>query len=421
MRSLPSLIHYPAREPATVKYMILRKRAVPPRGEDPFTELVAAGEENAGFGLPFQLDNIDDREVGELRADGDVEDLVLSVPLALIAPVENPTAEAATPPAWGIKAVGAESCPQDGSGVIVAVLDTGIERAHPAFAGLRFDDADLMDFTIDERGTAGAASDLHGHGTHVAATMFGRDVNGTRIGVARGIEKILIGKVLGSRGRGSTEGILNAIDWALARRADVISMSLGIDFPRIVTRLEQEDGLPNDIAVSRALEGYRSNLRLFDTVAAHIQARVRSGRGAMLVAAAGNESRRQQDARFTVGVAPPAVADGFISVGAVGATGDQNAPFYVAQFSNTGCLVAGPGVSILSAGLGGTLVGKCGTSMATPHVAGVLALWIQKLFPNGKRPNGWAIDVRRAMEESVLPIPGQLRNDIGLGMVQAPR
>ena len=59
--------------------------------------------------------------------------------------------------------------------------------------------------------------------------------------------------------------------------------------------------------------------------------------------------------------------------------------------------------------------------MATPHVAGVLALWIQKLFPGGERNPKWTADVQRALESNVKPVPGGSRADVGLGMVQAPQ
>lgn len=80
--------------------------------------------------------------------------------------------------------------------------------------------------------TADADSDEHGHGTHCAGTVFGRDVDGVRIGVARGVTKALIGKVLGTEG-GSSDLIVQAIQWAVAQGAHVISMSLGIDFPGV--------------------------------------------------------------------------------------------------------------------------------------------------------------------------------------------
>ena len=62
-----------------------------------------------------------------------------------------------------------------------------------------------------------------------------------------------------------------------------------------------------------------------------------------------------------------------------------------------------------------------GTRMATPHVAGVIALWTQKLFPQGHRPNGWAKEVQRALEANVVSAADQSRNDVGLGIVRAPQ
>ena len=83
-----------------------------------------------------------------------------------------------------------------GEGVTVAVLDTGIDSKHPAFAGV---DIVEKDFTGTGNG------DRQGHGTHCAGTIFGRDVDGKRIGVARGVKRALIGKVLGDEGGGDSE------------------------------------------------------------------------------------------------------------------------------------------------------------------------------------------------------------------------
>jgi hypothetical protein len=68
-----------------------------------------------------------------------------------------------------------------------------------------------------------------------------------------GIKKALIGKVLGEQGGGSSEMIISAIQWAVENGANIISMSLGIDFPGFVRQLE-ENGLPTEIAASRALK-----------------------------------------------------------------------------------------------------------------------------------------------------------------------
>lgn len=403
-----------------MKYLILKKR--PAFNENIFLEKAGARGAREDFRLPFEAESLElmDHDVAELRRDPGIEAVIPSISFTLITPVAGPPAEPAATTAWGLEAVGATSSPQDGAGVTVAVLDTGIDRIHPAFSHLAFEDRDLVDFTVDERGVAGSAPDVHGHGTHVAGTIFGRPMDAQRIGVAPGIKKALIGKVLGPLG-GSTEAIHNAIDWALREGADVVSMSLGMDFPGAVTRFVQQEGLPEDIAASRALEAYRSNVRLFDRLAELVAAASARGRGALLVAASGNESRRDQDPRFTVATAPPAAADGFISVGAVSQTGDLASPFSVASFSNTGCSLAAPGVQIRSAKASGGLVNMSGTSMATPHVAGVIALWTQKLFPGTDRPKDWARDVQRAVESHVIQAPGQTRSDVGLGIVRAPQ
>ena len=84
------------------------------------------------------------------------------------------------------------------------MLDTGIDTEHPAFGGV---DLVQKDFTGLGNG------DRDGHGTHFAGTFFGRDIDGVRIGVARGVQTALIGKVLGPEG-GDTNMLARAIHWA---------------------------------------------------------------------------------------------------------------------------------------------------------------------------------------------------------------
>ena len=109
----------------------------------------------------------------------------------LIRPTQGTSTAPANGDAWGIASVRADRSPYSGRGVTVAVLDTGIDTSHPAFAGV---DILEQDFTGEGNG------DVDGHGTHCAGTIFGRDVSGQRIGVARGISRALIGKVLGQNG-----------------------------------------------------------------------------------------------------------------------------------------------------------------------------------------------------------------------------
>ena len=87
----------------------------------------------------------------------------------------------------------------------------------------------------------------------------------------------------------------------------------------------------------------------------------------------------------------------------------------MAAFSNTGGRVAAPGTNILSADRGGGLVARSGTSMATPHVAGIAALWAQKLGPMAD-----ASELMNAIISSATPIAGQSLADVGKGLVQAP-
>ncbi|WP_211193338.1 S8 family serine peptidase [Actinoplanes sp. TBRC 11911] len=107
-------------------------------------------------------------------------------------------------------AVGAAGSPFTGASVRVAVLDTGIDAAHPAFTGVSLTQ---KDFTGEGDG------DENSHGTHCAGTVFGRDVGGTRIGVARGVTDVLIGKVLIKRGVGSTANLAAGTHWAVTNGA----------------------------------------------------------------------------------------------------------------------------------------------------------------------------------------------------------
>ena len=335
-----------------------------------------------------------------------------SFDVQLIAPMSVSQADAsASPPelSWGVEAVGALDSPFDGAGVVVAILDTGIDREHPAFSGIE---------VVEEDFTGEGNGDSNGHGTHCAGTICGRDVNGTRIGVARGVKKLLIGKVLGSSGGGSTDGIADAMQWALKNGAHIISMSLGMDFPGYQRELARR-GVPQEVATSMALEGYRENIRLFDSIAALISAGEFLGRRALVVAAAGNESRRDVSSGFTIAKAPPAAAEGFLSIGAVELANDSERRFKIARFSNTKVDLAAPGVGIWSAKPGGGLHALSGTSMAAPHVAGVAALWAQKSISEN---DGDVIigDVLESLRWSAEMSPGLKREDVGKGVVKAP-
>lgn len=334
------------------------------------------------------------------------------MPMKLIAPISKrevlaDATQVGTP--WGLGAVGALTTQFDGSGIVVAVLDTGIDPDHEAFQrpGLELERRNFTDAGPD---------DDHGHGTHCAGTIFGGTVGGMRIGVAPGVSKVMIGKVLGGSGGGSDQ-IAQAIQWAINGGSHVISMSLGIDFPGYVKQL-LDDGVPTEVATSIALEGYRANILLFERLASFVSARGLLAQPTLLIAAAGNESRRTEGAEFEIAVSPPAVSNGFISVAALG---QASAGLVVAPFSNSGASISGPGVDIVSARLGGGLVSMDGTSMATPHVAGVAALWAQKLVQENKLGgNEWSNRLMASGTSNALKA-GFDPTDIGAGLVRAPQ
>jgi subtilisin family serine protease len=311
---------------------------------------------------------------------------------------------------WGLDAVGAAASPFTGAGVTVAVLDTGIDAGHEAFRNSKILQ---RDFTGEGDG------DQNGHGTHCAGTLFGGSVEGVRIGVAPGVKQALVGKVLDQDGAGSTECMLDGLLWAIREGASVVSMSIGFDFPGMVRYLIEKQGLDPEPATSRALLAYRENVRLFDAIAALARAHNSLFSNAALIAASGNESSRP---RYEIATAPPAAADGFISVGALLKQPGKSLTLGVASFSNSLPVVSAPGVGIKSARAGGGLVAMNGTSMAAPHVAGVAALWLEQIRATNPVGHVRQLEGRLIGNATLGPIPSpEDRTNAGAGLVQAPR
>lgn len=162
---------------------------------------------------------------------------------------------------WGLQASGilTRGGAYSGAGIRVAVLDTGIDTGHPDFTGR----AMVTESFIDGEGV----QDGNGHGTHCAGTVAGPDVpagGGRRYGVAPDAA-LIIGKVLGDNGSGTSGGVLEGMNWAIEQGAHVISMSLG-----------------SDVAIGQ------SYLRYYEAAASAALAA-----GSMVVAAAGNAGGRR--------------------------------------------------------------------------------------------------------------------------------
>ncbi len=376
----------------------------------PFDGPAPRGFESRSVAQPvLEIEELRSDQLTDLARDPQVSAIAPVMPTKLITPADTGDSEESEP-AWGIHAVGADVTPYTGAGVRVAVLDTGIDSSHKAFTDLSLVE---KDFSGDGNG------DVQGHGTHCAGTFFGRTLDNTRIGVALGVEQAFIGKVLGNDGRGDSTMLFEGMQWAVSMGAEVISMSLGFDFPGWVKSMVDNQGYPVDFATSRALEGYRSNIRMFDAIMLMIKQRGAFGSGTIVVAASGNESKRNNNPDYTIGVSIPAAADGVIAVGAVQ---QGNNGLETAWFSNTFPQLTAPGVAISSAKIGGGLTSMSGTSMACPHVAGLAALWWEAVRDQSLPKKATVVQnklLSAAVTTSLAPTVNIA--DRGYGLAQAPQ
>jgi thermitase len=282
----------------------------------------------------------------------------------------TPDADIDAPEGWDAAALGA--FPNSG-GPKVGIVDTGILATHEDLAGKVAGCAQSRGVLPILAGSiqVGSCADDNGHGTHTSGTITANANNGKGVaGVAFNSPLVVCKALGGPLGQGSTSDVANCITWVKDQGAKVISMSLG-----------GGDSTTLHNAVNYAWSGGGAN-------------------GAVVIAAAGN------DGDSTVNY--PA---GYAEAVSVAATDNRDAR---ASFSNANSDVeiAGPGVNVLSSYNDGGYRTLSGTSMATPHVAGVAAIiW-------GRNAAATASTIRSKLDAAVDDLgPAGRDTSFGFGRV----
>ncbi|WPO92230.1 S8 family serine peptidase [Chryseobacterium sp. HR92] len=279
-----------------------------------------------GYALEgFVAGNLTDAEVETLKKDSRIKSIEQDYQISLgtaVGTIAKATSQQELP--WGITRIGGSG---DGTGKTAWVIDSGIDLDHP---DLNVDIQRSVSFAGDNN-----PDDGNGHGTHVAGTIAAINNNIGVVGVAAGAKVVAL-KVLKSDGRGEFSWTVSALDYVYANASvnDVVNMSLG---PKVRGRFSATDQATLKVAQ----------------------------KGIKIAIAAGNS---YDDADY---YSPAAVNHANIYTISAIAQGD-----YWAHFSNYGIGVdyAAPGYSIKSTWLNGTYNTISGTSMASPHAAGILLL-----------------------------------------------
>lgn len=271
-----------------------------------------------------------------------------------------------------------------GNGIKVAVLDSGIDKNHPALAGKVVDEVS----TVDGEGVNTPGS----HGTHCAGIIASNDA--TFKGVSPDVDLINV-KVLDKLGGGEADEVVMGIQEAIDRGADIISMSLG--WSHIGNGWECSDGYC--ILCEAANNAVKA--------------------GVVVVVAAGNENNAKSTAGGDTNLRCPGNAKSVITVGGTDKN-DQMYNIWTYSASSIGPAsyglskpdIVAPGVSIMSTVLNNQWGSKTGTSMSTPHVAGLCALMLDK------NPTLSHADIKSILETTAIDL-GFQQNQQGNGRVNA--
>jgi subtilisin family serine protease len=351
----------------------LRQTSAPPTDVARLSSEIAAerrnvleGLDDSDFVITHKWDTLsalagDVTAVGleKLSAEPDVQRIDLDIPGVMATAESVPLIHANELRSQGIT----------GAGVVVAVLDTGVDTRHPDLAG---DIVDQACFCANADGSgccpgggtqamgSGAAEDAQGHGTNVTGIITGSGAVAP-VGVAPDAKIVAI-RVLDANGVASgTAQVLSGLDYVLKSRPEVKVVNLSLVFG--------------------AFPGTCDNVASYSMAFAQAIGALKA-RGTIVFASSGNDGLSNQiglPACIGSAVAVGAVYDSNVGTISFGCTDSTTAADQVTCFSNSSSAVdlLAPGAAITSSGIGGGTVTFLGTSQAAPHAAGVAALLLQ--------------------------------------------
>ncbi|CAN7395784.1 S8 family serine peptidase [Pseudoduganella sp. LjRoot289] len=321
--------------------------------------------------LGIALGVVDRAGLAALRKEDSVAAVIEAPQLRLIKPVASAAAAPKNGYTWGLRALGVDVLHKQGykgKGILIGHLDTGVDASHPALSGAvkKYAEFDALGNQLAKA----KPRDSDEHGTHTAGTIAGRPVNGVSFGVA---PEASLASAMVIEGGNVLARILGGMNWAVGQRVRVLSMSLG-------------------------LIGTKDTF-LFLT-------RILRARNVLPVFAIGNEGAGTS--RY-----PGNYAEA-LSVGAMQEDG------LIADFSGSQRFlrkadplvpdVVGPGVDVVSCVPGGSYKEMSGSSMATPHIAGLAALLMQA------RPGKSIAEIEAAIFMSCSLKPGMLPSRANRGL-----